>query len=106
MKKAIMAVCLSGMLAACGGGSSSGGGSVHHSVVNYSVDPAKGPQCYGTDDINTFKGSTLTSVDCIWDCATYKNQTNVYVDLTFERRNTAGAAWSKSYEYISGGICF
>lgn len=103
MKKFSLIVVMAGALTACGGGSSSSG---HKAVdVSYSVDPATGPTCNNTSDISTFRGSYFTSVDCTWQCSTYKEQTNVYVSLDFRRRNQPGATWALDHEYVSGGIC-
>ena len=64
MRKDTNLVLLSGTLVACGGRNFGGGGGTEI-IVNFNVDPAIEPQCYGTDDITTFKGSFLTSVDCV-----------------------------------------
>lgn len=105
-KKALVIGTLTVLLAACGGGgSSSGGGSNGAGVVRFSVDPDKGPTCGKPTKRSTFQGSLWTSVDCTWYCADYKNAKNAYVSIDFRRRHEPGAKWSKSHEYISGGIC-
>lgn len=95
------------LLAACGGdGSSSSGGGREAVNVVWTLDPQTGPACRNNSDVTRFNSDYAQSIRCIWSCANYKGQRDVYVSLGFERRNRSGAKWVFDTEYVSTGICY
>lgn len=104
--KNVTLFALVALAAGCGGdGSSSSGGGREAVNVVWTLDPQSGPTCRNVSDVTRFNSDYAQSVRCIWSCANYKGQRDVYVSLGFQRRNRSGAKWEFDTEYVSSGIC-
>lgn len=104
MVKTIIAVGCLLFLTGCDSGSGVVGGS--STLVSYSVDCDTGVTCSNASDIAEIKVGDDRSINCIWQCASYKGQANIYVSIILkENENNKESCWDLKDEYITGGIC-
>ena len=104
MKATLTVAFIAMILVACeGGGTSSGRKAVD---LFLTLDPITGPDCVNADGASTFETDTYLSIDCVWECANYKGQKEVYVSLDFEKDKKKNTPWVLDHEYFSSGICF
>lgn len=62
-----------------------------------------GVVCHGPDDRSTFASGNDKSITCVWHCANFKGQEDIYVSLTFWAWD--GGCYEPDSEYVSSGIC-
>ncbi|MCK5516925.1 MAG: hypothetical protein KAI39_08635 [Desulfobulbaceae bacterium] len=92
------------LVTGCDSGSGVIGGS--STLVSYSVDCDTGVTCNNASDRAEIKIGDDRSINCIWHCASYKGQPNVYVSLTLiENEKNKESCWDFDKEYITDGIC-
>ena len=104
MVKAIVAVACLLLITGCDNGSGVVGGS--STLVSYSVDCDTGVTCSNASDTAEIKVGDDRSIKCIWNCASYKGQANVYVSITLkENEKNKETCWDLKNEYITGGVC-
>lgn len=103
VKAIVVAGCLL-LVAGCDSGSGIDGGS--STLVSYSVDCDTGVTCGNASDTSEIKIGDDRSINCIWQCASYKGQANIYVSIILkENENNEETCWDLEKEYITDGIC-
>ena len=102
--RAIMAAGCLLFISGCDSGSGVVGGS--STLVSYSVDCDTGVTCSNASDMAEIKVGDDRSINCIWRCASYKGQSNIYVSIILkENEENEETCWDFKNEYITAGIC-